>query len=155
MLPPINIGRRDPVSLRGVGAAKGGPAGAAASAMSQVAGRMAQALTAEFGLAAVEPNDRFSGGTANDAYGVEDMAAELADALGGAPADRGQVARALHNFIREGAVLVAARPESRSLEHIERAIADAGNARLVAGSDVERALAAIDHTVHRLQGTAR
>jgi hypothetical protein len=155
MIPPVNIGRRDPVSLRGVGAAKGGPAGAAASAMTQVAGRVGQAMTQELGLAAVDPRDRYTGGTANDAYGVEDLAAELSDALGGVPADRGRMARALHEFVQEGASLVAARPESRSLERLEGAIAASADGSRGSGSDVDRAITTIDDAVARLRGPAR
>ena len=154
MIPPVNVGRRDAVSLRGVGTSRGGPAGAAAHAMAQVAGRVATAMTAELGLASVDARDRYTGGTAGDAYGVEELAATLADELGGGPADRGHVARALHDFVREGATLVAARPESRSLERLESAIAEAANAS-GKGSDVERAIAAIDDAVVRLQGTGR
>lgn len=154
MIPPVNVGRRDAISLRGVGAAKGGPAGAAAQAMTQVAGRVATAMTAELGLANVDARDRYAGGTASDAYGVETLATELADSLGGGPADRGHVARALHEFVREGAALVAARPESRSLERLESAIAGAADLK-GSGSDVERAIAAIDNAVLRLQGTGR
>ncbi len=154
MIPPVNVGRRDAVSLRGVGTAKGGPAGAAAQAMSQVACRVATAMTAELGLASVDARDRYTGGTPSDAYGVEEMAAALTDELGGGPADRGHVARALHEFVREGATLVAARPESRSLERLEAAIAEAGNTTSK-GSDVERAIAAIDDAILRLQGTGR
>jgi hypothetical protein len=155
MIPPVNIGRRDPVSLRGVGAAKGGPAGAAASAMTAVAGRVAQAMTQELGLAEVDPRDRYTGGSANDAYGVEDMAAELSDALGGVPADKGRVARALHEFVQEGASLVAARPESRSLEKLEGAIAASADGPRGTGSDVDRAITAIDDAVARIRGNAR
>jgi hypothetical protein len=151
MMPPINIGRRQPVSLRGVGAAKGGSAGAAAAAMTQVAGRMAQAMAQELGLADIDPRERYTGGTASDAYGVEEMAAELSEALGGGPADKGHVARALHDFVREGAVLIAARPESRSLERLERAITSAANKPQDRGSDVEHAISAIDQAALRLQ----
>ena len=154
VIPPVNIDRRSAVSLRGVSGAKGGPAGAAASAMTQVAGRMASAMTAELGLADVDARDRYAGGTASDAYGVEDTAADLTAALGGGPKDRGDVARALHDFVREGATLVAARPESRSLERLESAIAGAAELK-GSGSDVERAIAAIDDAVVRLQGTGR
>ena len=154
VIPPVNIDRRSPVALRGVAGAKGGPAGAAASAMTQVAGRMATAMTAELGLAEVDARDRYSGGTASDAYGVEDAAAGLTEAMGGSPKDRGDVARALHEFVREGATLVASRPESRSLERVEAAIAAAADTK-GSGSDVERAIAAIDHAVVRLQGPAR
>jgi hypothetical protein len=154
VIPPVNIGRRDAISLRGVGAAKGGPAAAAAQAMTQVAGRVATAMTAELGLADVDARDRYTGGTASDAYGVEDMAAALTRELGGGPADRGAVARALHEFAREGATLVAARPESRSLERLESAIASAGDAKAM-GSEIERAIAAIDDAVSRLQGLGR
>lgn len=156
MIPPVNIGRRDPVSLRGVGAAKGGPAGAAALAMTQVAGRVAQAMTQELGLAEVDARDRYTGGSANDAYGVEDMAAELSDALGGVPADKSRIARALHEFVQEGASLVAARPESRSLEQLEGVIAAiGGDGSRGVGSDVDRAIAAIDDAVARLRGKGR
>ena len=154
MIPPVNVGRRDAVSLRGVGAAKGGPAGAAAQAMAQVAGRVATAMTAELGLASVDARDRYTGGTASDSYGVEELAATLADELGGGPADQGHLARALHEFVREGATLMAARPESRSLERLESAIAAAANTN-GKGSDVERAIAAINDAVGRLQGTGR
>jgi hypothetical protein len=154
VIPPVNIDRRSAISLRGVAGAKGGPAGAAASAMIQVAGRMASAMTAELGLAEVDPRDRYTGGTASDAYGVEEMAAGLTDALGGSPKDRGDVARALHEFVREGATLVAARPESRSLERLEFAISGAADSK-GSGSDVERAIAAINNAVVRLQGTGR
>jgi hypothetical protein len=154
VIPPVNVGRRDAVSLRGVGAAKGGPSAAAAQAMTQVAGRVATAMTAELGLASVEARDRYTGGTASDAYGVEAVAAELADSLGGGPADRGHVARALHEFVREGATLIASRPGSQSLERLEAAIAGASEMKGT-GTDIERAVAAIDDAALRLQGTGR
>jgi hypothetical protein len=154
VIPPVNVGRRDAVSLRGVGAAKGGPSTAAAQAMTQVAGRVATAMTAELGLASVEARDRYTGGTASDAYGVEAVAAELADSLGGGPADRGHVARALHEFVREGATLIASRPGSQSLERLEAAIAGASEMKGT-GTDIERAVAAIDDAALRLQGTGR
>lgn len=154
MMPSIQIGRRDAIALRGAGAAKTGPAGLAAQALAQVTGRVATAMTAEFRLANVEPRDRYSGGTASDAYGVEDMAAALNEALGGGPADRGQIARALHEFVREGATLLAARPESGSIERLGSAIAEAAEGA-TSGSDVERAVAAINDAVARLQGPAR
>ena len=154
MLPPVNVGRRGAVSLRGVGSAKGGPAAAAAQAMTQVAGRVATAMTAELGLASVDARGRYTGGTASDAYGVEDMAAALTNDLGGGPKERGDVARALHEFVREGATLVAARPESRSLERLVSAISGAASAEGT-GSDVERAVATINDAVLRLQGSGR
>jgi hypothetical protein len=154
VIPPVNVGRRDAVSLRGVGAAKGTPSAAAAQAMTQVAGRVATAMTAELGLASVDARDRYTGGTASDAYGVEGIAAELADSLGGGPADRGHVARALHEFVREGATLIASRPGSPSLERLEAAIAGASEMKGT-GTDIERAVGAIDDAVLRLQGTGR
>ena len=84
----------------------------------------------------------------------QEMAAALTLELGGGPADSGHVARALHEFVREGATLVASRPDSRSLERLETAIAGASEWKGV-GSDVERAIAAIDNGVLRLQGTGR
>lgn len=155
MIPPVNIGRRDPVSLRGAGAAKGGPAGAAAEAMTQIAGRLASAMAAQFGLAEVDPRGGYTGGTASDAYGVEEMAAELTSVLGGGPKERGDVARSLHEFVREGAALVAARPEARSLERLESAIADAAARTDRTGSEVQQAVAAIDDAALRLQGPGR
>lgn len=155
MIPPVNIGRRDPISLRGIGAAKGGPAGAAAQAMTQVAGRVASAMTAQFGLAEVDPRGGYTGGTASDAYGVEEMAAELTAVLGGGPKERGDVARSLHEFVREGATLVAARPEARSLERLESVIADSAARTGGTGSEVQQAVAAIDEAVSRLQGAGR
>jgi hypothetical protein len=155
VIPPVNIGRRDPITLRSTGAAKGGPAGAAAHAMTQVAGRVASAMTAQFGLAEVDPRGGYTGGNASDAYGVEEMAGELTAALGGGPKERGDIARSLHEFVREGATLVAARPESRSLERLEAAIADASIRPPGSGSDVQQAIAAIDDAVLRLQGTGR
>lgn len=155
MIPPVNVGRRGPVSLRGIGAARGSAAGAAASAMTQVAGRVAQALTHELGLADVDPRDRYTGGSANDAYGVEDMASELSEALGGVPTDKGRVARALHAFVQEGASLVASRPESRSLERLEHAIAASIDGARGNGSEVDRAISAIDDAVSRLRDPGR
>jgi hypothetical protein len=155
VIPPVNIGRKDPVSLRGIGAAKGSPASAAAQAMTQLAGRVASAMTAHFGLAEIDPRGGYTGGSANDAYGVEELAAELTDAMGAGPKERGDIARALHEFVREGATLVVARPESRSLERLETAIADAAAPTGGTGSQVEQTIAVIDDAVLRLQGPGR
>ncbi len=154
MTPPVNIDRRSAVSLRAVGGGKGSPAAAAAAAMTQASTRLATALTAELDLAEIDPHARYSGGTASDAYGVEDLAAELVQAMGGGAKERGEVARALHGFVSEGAALFAARPESGSVERLSAAIAGAQSDR-AAGSDLDRVIGTIDDAVRRLQATAR
>jgi hypothetical protein len=149
----INVGRREPVSLRGVGGGKGGPSGMAAATMQQAASRVATTLASELRLADIDPREGYAGGSSSDAYGVEEMAAALSDALGGTPADRGHVARALHDFVREGAALMAARPESRSIEKLVAAIdAEPGGH---SGTDLQQAIATIDAAAARLTDQGR
>ncbi len=149
----INVGRRDPVSLRGVGGGKGGPSGMASATMQQAASRVATALASELRLADIDPREGFSGGSSTDAYGVEEMAAALSDALADTPADRGYIARALHDFVREGAALMAARPESRSVERLVAAIDAETGAR--SGTDIQQAIATIDAAAARLMEKGR
>lgn len=151
MINPINYGRRDPVSLRGTGGPGGGAPAAAASAMATVASRLGARLSAELRLADVEAD---GGGRANDLYGVEELAAELATALGGGPADHGQLARALHDFARESAVLLAARPEAGSVARMEAAIGQASAASR-SGAEVTQAIASIDDATGRIMAAAR
>lgn len=150
MINPINTGRRDAVSLRGIGGAKASPSGQASAAMGQVAARLAATLAHELRLA---DTDRHEGFSANDAYGVEELAAELNSTLGGSPADQGRIARSLHEFARESATLVVARPGSHSLERLQGAIVAPDSAR--GGSDVDQAVMAIDDATARLQARAR
>lgn len=112
MIQPIGTGRVQGASLS---AASGiaTPGQQAAAAMTTLANRVATTLTRELGLVdrgAVRTNN-----LAGDLYGVESLAADLASALGGTPADAGRLSRALNEFTSEAAALLAAKPRSSVL----------------------------------------
>lgn len=154
MINPITPGRRDAISLRGIDAAKGGGSAQASAAMGKVGGRIADTLSREFELIEREAGGDYLGGSASDYYGVEETATELADALGGGPADRGRIARSLHEFAQEAAALIAARPGSKSVTRLQSAMGDSGSAR--GTSEADRAVDTIDATTQRLrEGSAR
>ena len=155
MTGPVTLGRRDAVSLRGIGGNRDGATARAEAAMTEVAGRIASKLTSELRL--IEPDGRpqGSGESGTDAYGVDALADALSEALGGRPADRAHVARALHDFVLEGATLVAARPESGSLERLQRAISASVSGPAAPGSDVEQATAMIIAATNEIRGSGR
>ena len=140
--------------VRGAGGSGGSKAG---QAMSSVAGRVASALTQEFDLL-----DREGGGKGGesgyrgdeDIYDIADTARELSAELGGSGSDEGQIARSLSAFAFESASLIGARPEARSFERIEQAIATA-EAQQKGLENVASALASIDNTTRLVASQAR
>ncbi len=97
----------------------GGPgktsAGAAASsAMGSIAGKMAGNIAQALRLAGDDNAEPWSGNS-NDPYDIEELVGAMAKELKGGPSDVGELSRALHAFVQEGAAYFAARPESRSL----------------------------------------
>jgi hypothetical protein len=130
----------------------GGPGGkgaAASTAMNGIAANVAALITAELKLAVDPDGRRKAFVAAHDLYDVEETATEMTQALGGAPADRGRATLSLQRFAQEVAALLAARPESRSLEHVARAIATADHSP---ASDVLAALRAIDGVSDAISG---
>lgn len=112
MIQPIGTGRVQGASLSGAGGIAT-PGQQAAAAMTTLANRVATTLTRELGLVdrgAVRTNN-----LSGDLYGVESLAADLAAALGGTPADAGRLSRALNEFTSEAAALLAAKPRSSVL----------------------------------------
>jgi hypothetical protein len=111
-----------------VGAAAGGngpTAGAVAgSLMTGLAGKMAQNIGSALKLVGNESTDAWQG-NANDPYEIAELIAELSKDVKGSPADAGELNRALHSFVQESAAMFAARPESRSLTHLQQVIAQA------------------------------
>ncbi len=150
----VSLNRKSGVTLSGVSGSGGGSSGAIAdSAMNAVAGRVATALAKELRLTR-DDRDNAQGGNANDPYAIDALAQELAAELGGGPADRGQLARALHAFAQESAALIGARPESGSVAAIQQAIADgqAGHASPSTIGSVADVIAMIDHASLRIAG---
>jgi hypothetical protein len=127
----------------------GGKGGAASAAMNGLAASVASSITAELKLAVDPDGRRKPFAPAHDLYDVEETANAVTEALGGTPADRGRVALSLHRFAQEVAALMAARPESRSLEHVARAIAATGSSE---AADISSALRAIDRTSDTIAG---
>lgn len=116
-------------------------------ALTEVASRVASALAHALRLASEVSAQQGVHGSVADPYQIDDIAAQLADQLGGSKADSGSLARALHEFARESAALIGARPHSQSFAAIERAIAKAtgenGEARTVS-----TAIVAIERTTN-------
>jgi hypothetical protein len=82
--------------------------------MGSIAGKMAGNIAQALRLANDDSAEPWSG-NGNDPYDIEDMVGEMAKELKGGPSDIGELSRALHAFVQEGAAYFAARPESRSL----------------------------------------
>lgn len=155
MINPINTGRSERVSLSGIDGGDGGPGAQATSAMTRIANRVATTLSREFGLVDPDARGGYPGGSANDAYGVGEIAAELATALGGTPADAGRLSRALHEFAAEAAALIAAKPGSRAVGAVAGLHFDLVDSDGRAGStDSDYALAAINAGIFRLREDA-
>lgn len=148
MTRAISSGRAGGISSVRLGG-PGGKGGAASAAMSGIAASVASSIAAELNLTVDPDRQRKPFAPAHDLYEIEDVADTVTSALGGGPADRGRMAQALNLFAQEVASLVAARPESRSLELVQRAIqaAQSGDA-----ADISAALRAIDRTTHAIAG---
>ena len=147
MINPINGGRADAVSLRGIDGKRSGGAQAAA-AMNTISARIAETMARELKLTPVDPRGGYAGGSASDAYGIEEITAELSRSLGGSPADRGRLSRALHEFAETVATLVAARPLSSTVSNVTSALGvdlDGGK------PTTEEALAMIEAATVRLR----
>jgi hypothetical protein len=112
MIQPIGTGRVQGASLSGASGIAT-PGQQAAAAMTTLANRVATTLTRELGL--VDRGTVRTNNLAGDLYGVESLAADLAAALGGTPADAGRLSRALNEFTSEAAALLAAKPRSSVL----------------------------------------
>ncbi len=110
-------GATSAVRLSGSGGGKGG----AGAAMGGLAANIAGTIAGELNIA-VDPDGRRKPGNAHDLYDVDETADSLVSELGGSGADRGRVAKALHRFAQEIAALMAARPDSRTLEQVQAAI---------------------------------
>lgn len=149
-----NIGRAGPVAATNVGDSRPAPAALASATLAQAATRIATTLGAALRIPGAEQSEPWNGGSPNDAYGVEALGEELGNTLGGSPAERGAVVRALHAFVGEAAVLLAARPESGSLETVETAILSS-DAAAPGRSDLDTAIAVIDRATTTIQGGQR
>ncbi len=155
MIGPISSSRTSGVGR--VGGAGGSGGSKAGQAMSSVAGRVASALTREFDLLDQEGGGR--GGESGyqgdeDIYDIAETAKELSAELGGSGADEGQLARSLSAFAFESASLIGARPEARSFERIEQAIASV-EAQQNGMENIASALASIDGTTRLVASQAR
>lgn len=155
MIGPISSSRTNGVGqVRGAG---GSGASKAGQAMSNVAGRVASALTQEFDL--LDQQGGNGGGESGyrgdeDIYDITETARALTADLGGSGADEGQVARCLSAFAFESASLIGARPEARSFERIEEAIASV-EAQQKGLENIASALASIDNTTRLVASQAR
>lgn len=156
MVGPISSSRASGISQ--VRATGGSGAGSkAGQAMTNVAGRVASALTQEFDL--LDQQGGGKGGESGyqsdeDIYGIADTARELSAELGGNGADEGHLARCLSAFAFESASLIGARPEARSFERIEQAIQQV-EAQQQGIENVESVLASIDGTTKLVASQAR
>ncbi len=148
MTRAVSSGRAGGVSSVRIGGSGGGGK-AASAAMSGIAASVASSIAGELNLMVDPDRQRKPFAPAHDLYEIEDAADAVTGALGGGPADRGRVAHALNLFAQEVASLIAARPESRSLEHVQRAIqmTQSGDA-----ADISAALRAIDGTTRAIAG---
>ena len=155
MIGPISSSRTSGVGqVRGSGS---GGASKAGQAMSNVTGRVASALTQEFDL--LDQQGGGGGGESGyrgdeDIYDIAETARELSAELGGSGADEGQIARSLSAFAFESASLIGARPEARSFERIEEAIAST-EAQQKGLENIASALASIDTTTRLVASQAR
>jgi len=103
----------------------GGGGGGATTheALGKLAADVAGTIGAELGLA-IDPDARrgpFQ--PVADLYGIEEIAASLAEKLRATPHEAGEIARLLHLFAASVAARVGAAPDSRTLEDIERLLA--------------------------------
>lgn len=151
MINPVNIGSTGAVGLRGIDGKRGGTAQAAA-AMSTVNSRVAATMARELRLAPVDPRGGYAGGSANDAYGIEQLAAELTAAVGGTPADQGRIARALHEYAGEVATLIASRPVKGTLQGLAFSVVDSDGRP--GSTDADYAMSAIQAGTFRLREDA-
>lgn len=130
----------------------GGPARTRAGAsMTVLAGRVAATLGRELNLL---DDDRPRRGHDADPYDVNATARDLNQGLGGGAVDEGRFVRSLAEFVSESASLIWARPESRSLEEVDRAIATA-EAEERGPETVEGALRSIDRSTALVAGKVR
>lgn len=150
MVGPIGSSRVASVGAVRVGAAGGTRAG---GAMRGLAGRVADAFAQEFDLLGDGRRNRQQRPEL-DPYDVNGAARELTAGLGGGAVDEGRFVRSLGAFVVESASLVGARPESRSLQRIDDAIAAAE--REGAGPEtIDGALRSIDRTAALVAGAGR
>jgi hypothetical protein len=92
--------------------------------MSGLAGKMVQNIGSALRLTGNDATGSWQGNP-NDPYEIAELVANLAHDVKGSPADAGELSRALHSFVQESASLFTARPESRSLAHLQQMIEQA------------------------------
>jgi hypothetical protein len=148
MTSAISSGRAGGVTATRLGGSGG--AGGAGAAMSGIAAGVASAITAELQLAVDPDGRRKQDGSAHDLYDIEEASEALTTSLGGSKADQGRISQSLHRFAQEIASLMVARPDSRSLETVERAIA--GSMQGADVPSVAAVLQVIDRTTHQIAG---
>jgi hypothetical protein len=139
-------------SLGAIAASGKRNAGAVASgAMGSITGKMAGNIAQALRLAGEENAEPWSG-SGNDPYDIEELVEGMAKELEGSPSDVGELSRALHAFVQEGAAYFAARPESRSLGKLAALI----DAQATAKSDASlRSVASlVDGATLRLRESA-
>jgi hypothetical protein len=144
-----NIGPGGPVSLQRPDESPA-PGGVAASTLAQAAGRLGQTIASALGLPGADQTGPWQGGSTHDGYGLDELADALSQQLGGGPADRGALARALHDFATEAASLLAARPQSVSFETIAAVIGASSDPQ--SGSGIRDAIAVIERATSDLKG---
>ena len=83
---------------------------------------------------------------------MDDAAETLTQELGGNRSDHGRLARSLHLLAQEIASLVAARPDSRSLEHVQHAI-DTATAAQSGAQNVASVVRTIDQAAAMIAGS--
>lgn len=102
----------------------------AQSAMTDLAGKIASSVGGAFGLTGSDSADQWQGNS-NDPYDIEELVESLVSGVGGSASEAGELSRALHAFVQEGAALFAARPESKSLMFLSSVIGHDGSDKTV------------------------
>jgi hypothetical protein len=153
------VGAVRPGGVSGVSAIAGsGSAGSGnrtGGALRRLAGSVAGRIAREFDLLDDERGDGDRPDTyreGEDLYDIAGVTRDLAADLAATPRDQGLLARSLGGFVLESAVLLAARPDSASLDAIARAIMSHEGAR--DDETVARSIAQIDQTTRSIAEAA-
>lgn len=118
----VSAGKIGPVGgiTRSSGDGRGSATG---QALGTIAADVAARITGELNLA-VDPDGRGGKpGALRDLYGIDDIAARLAEQLGASPFEAGEINRVLNLFAAEVAARIAAIPDSGSIEEVAALLA--------------------------------
>lgn len=149
------VGAVRPGGVSGVSAISGGgaagPGNRTGGALRKLAGSVAGRIAREFDLLDDERGDNDRPDTyreGEDLYDIAGVTRDLAAELAATPRDQGLLARSLGGFVQESAVLLAARPDSASIDAIARAILTHEGTR--DDETIARSIAQIDQTTRSI-----